>query len=303
LTAKAAASRTAVAGTATQDAQWTAEANATLTAAATKESMTETAVWAGETATSIAFQTLNAQGSPTPLPTATPTATPSPTPDAPATATAAARATVVAGYLTELLSDDPPADVYACAQGPDAIGTLHPFLLDVRQLFVTSDGDNMIVEAAFDPAVGDLGQAVARTNALWIFAISAYDPSQPLPAADPNAWAADKGNVGFTYAQQGTQSILRSFHYVDGAWQAETIVDGMTFVFGGSGVRLGGANSARLFVSKDLLPAAGQFSLELYNGELCDRAGVNGGPTIGFLANDASSANSYLFAFSPWDPP
>src|SRR5262245_34213057 len=53
--------RTAEAATAsareTIMAQWTAEAKATLTAAASKEALTETAVWLGETATTIAYMT------------------------------------------------------------------------------------------------------------------------------------------------------------------------------------------------------------------------------------------------------
>ncbi|MCI0576373.1 MAG: hypothetical protein L0332_28205 [Chloroflexi bacterium] len=59
------------AATQTIAACWTSEANATLTAATAKDALTETAVWAGETATTIAFMT-EVWGTPTPSATATP---------------------------------------------------------------------------------------------------------------------------------------------------------------------------------------------------------------------------------------
>src|SRR5690606_34250363 len=121
-------------------AQWTAEANATLTAAASKEALTETAVWLGETATTIAYMTA-VWGTPTPsaTATATPMATPTPTTNAPPTG------------ITQLLLDDPAGDVYNCAAGPNRVSNLQPFLLDAQQVLITSDGQNLIAQVSFNP--------------------------------------------------------------------------------------------------------------------------------------------------------
>lgn len=273
--------------TLTIPAQWTAQANATLTAAASKEALTSTAVWLGETATIIAHMT-EVWG------TNTPTATPTPTATLPATATPTASPTSpipVAGTI-ELLLDDPAGDVYTCMAGPSEVSALQPFLLDVRQARITSDGQNLILQVSFDEGVGDLGQSVQQTNQLWNMTLAAYDPRDPLPPADPAVYAAALGNFGFATLWLGNQNLARSYDYVNGEWIAETVAEGVAFEFDG--------NSATMTIAIELMPDEGLFRIEIsYNqGADCDEVGSNGGPIVYFVKQ---SDPNYAFSFEQRD--
>ena len=272
-----AATRTRMAGAMqTTEAQWTAEANATLTAAASKESLTETAVWLGETATTIAYMT-EVWGTPTPSATAaaTPTLTANPTP---------------AG-IAQLLLEDPAGDAYNCAGGPSDLLALQPFLLDVRQASISSDQQNVIARVSFDPAVGNLDQSVAQTGQLWNLTLAGYDPDDLLPPADPAVYAAALGNFGFAVLWQGNQSIARGYDYAGDEWLAETLSEGVTFQFDG--------NSATLTIASTLMPDEGQFRLEVgYSQTQCDEVGSNSGPIIYFIKQ---SDPNYAFYFEQLD--
>jgi hypothetical protein len=275
-TAQAATQASMAAATQTQVAQWTVEANATLTAAASKESLTETAVWLGETATTIAYMT-EVWGTPTP--SATATATPM------ATATPTASATPAG--ITQLLLEDPAGDAYNCAGGPGDVLALQPFLLDARQASISSDQQNVIARVSFDPAVGDLDQSVAQTGQFWNLTLAGYDPDDLLPPADPAVYAAALGNFGFAVLRQGNQIIGRGYDYDDGEWLAETLNEGVGFQFEG--------NSATLTVASTLMPDEGQFRLEVgYSQTQCDEVGSNGGPIIYFIK---TSDPNYAFYF------
>jgi hypothetical protein len=263
-------------------AQWTVEANFTLTAAASKESLTETAVWAGETATTIAYMT-EVWGTPTPSATATATPTPMATPTPTASATPAG--------IAQLLLEDPAGDAYTCAAGPDGVLNLQPFLLDVRQAAISSDGQNLIARVSFDEGVGDLGQSVQQTGRLWAVTLAGYDRIDVLPPADPEVYAAALGNFGFAVFWQGGQTAARGYDYVDGEWVAETLSEGVIFQFDG--------NSATLTVAGTLMPDEGQFRLEVgYDQTQCDEVGSNGGPIIYFLK---TSDPNYAFYFEQLD--
>ena len=268
--------------TQTMAAQWTAESNATLTAAASKEALTETAVWLGQTATTIAYMT-EVWGTPTPSATATATATPM------ATATPTASATPAG--ITLLLLEDPAGDAYNCVVGPGDVLTLQPFLLDARQASISSDQQNLIARVSFDPAVGDLDQSVAQTGQFWNLTLAGYNPLEPLPPADPAVYAAALGNFGFAVLRQGNQIIGRGYDYDDGEWLAETLNEGVTFQFDG--------NSATLTVASTLMPDEGLFRLEVgYSQTQCDEVGSNGGPIIYFIK---TSDPNYAFYFEQRD--
>lgn len=266
----------------TTQAQWTAEANATLTAAASKEALTETAVWLGETATIIAHMT-EVWGTPTPSATATATATPMATPTPTASSTPAG--------ITQLLLDDPAGDAYNCAAGPGDVLTLQPFLLDARQAVISSDQQNLIAQVSFDEGVGDLGQSVQQTGRLWAVTLAGYDRIDLLPPADPEVYAAALGNFGFAVFWQGNQSVARGYDYEAGEWLAETVSEGVAFAFDG--------DSATMTIANTLLPDAGQFRLEVgYDQTQCDEVGSAGGPIIEFIK---SSDPNYAFYFAQLD--